>query len=108
MLDAQVSVDDRDIVDALPVAREELLLLSGEIPAWKISDDGIDGLTDGDERQIIKELIRKLVEERTFQFGFERALQAFGISKESTKSSKFLDANLDATSIQKGFLAIEC
>jgi hypothetical protein len=36
----------------------------------------------GDERRIIKELIRKLVEERTFQVGFERALQAFGISKE--------------------------
>jgi hypothetical protein len=36
----------------------------------------------GDERQIIKELIRKLVEERTFQVGFERALRAFGISKE--------------------------
>jgi hypothetical protein len=36
----------------------------------------------GDEPQIIKELIRKLVEERTFQVGFKRALQAFGISKE--------------------------
>ena len=35
----------------------------------------------GVERQIIKELIRKLVEERTFQVGFENALQAFGISK---------------------------
>ena len=29
-----------------------------------------------------KRLIRKLVEEGTFQLGFERALQAFGISKE--------------------------
>jgi hypothetical protein len=36
----------------------------------------------GDEPRVIKELIRKLVEERTFQVGFERALQAFGISKE--------------------------
>ena len=36
---------------------------------------------EGDER-VIKELIRKLIEERTFQVGFERALQAFGISKE--------------------------
>jgi hypothetical protein len=36
----------------------------------------------GEERRVIKELIRKLVEERTFQVGFERALQAFGISKE--------------------------
>jgi hypothetical protein len=39
----------------------------------------------GDERRIIKELIRKLVEERTFQVGFEDALQAFGISKEEYK-----------------------
>lgn len=31
---------------------------------------------------VIKELIRKLIEERTFQVGFEAALQAFGISKE--------------------------
>ena len=36
----------------------------------------------GDESRVIKELIRKLVEERTFQVGFEGALQAFGISKE--------------------------
>jgi hypothetical protein len=36
----------------------------------------------GDEPRIIKELIRKLVEERIFQVGFEDALQAFGISKE--------------------------
>ena len=36
----------------------------------------------GNERRVIKELIRKLVEERTFQVGFEAALQAFGISKE--------------------------
>ena len=36
----------------------------------------------GDEPRVIKELIRKLVEERTFQVGFEEALQAFGISKE--------------------------
>ena len=40
-----------------------------------------DGLVDN-ERRVIKELIRKLVEERTFQVGFEAALQAFGISKE--------------------------
>ncbi|HEX6173991.1 MAG TPA: hypothetical protein VF089_08245 [Candidatus Binatia bacterium] len=40
-----------------------------------------DGLV-GNERRVIKELIRKLVEERTFQVGFEAALQAFGISKE--------------------------
>jgi len=37
---------------------------------------------EGDEPRVIKELIRKLVEERTFQVGFERALQAFGIAKE--------------------------
>jgi hypothetical protein len=37
---------------------------------------------EGDELRVIKELIRKLVEERTFQVGFERALQAFGISEE--------------------------
>lgn len=36
----------------------------------------------GDEPRVIKELIRKLIEERTFQVGFEEALQAFGISKE--------------------------
>ena len=36
----------------------------------------------GDEPRVIKELIRKLVEERTFQVGFDAALQAFGISKE--------------------------
>lgn len=45
-------------------------------PLWK--GDGFAG----DERRIIKELIRKLIEERTFQVGFEAALQAFGISKE--------------------------
>jgi hypothetical protein len=39
-------------------------------------------LACGDEPRVIKELIRKLVEERTFQVGFEGALQAFGISKE--------------------------
>jgi hypothetical protein len=36
----------------------------------------------GKERRVIRELIRKLVEERTFQVGFEAALEAFGISKE--------------------------
>ena len=45
-------------------------------PLWK--GDGFVG----NERRVIKELIRKLVEERTFQVGFERALQAFGISQE--------------------------
>jgi len=54
----------------------------------------------GDESRVIKELIRKLVEERTFQVGFEGALQAFGISKEDYESSK-LDGNLDASSGKK-------
>ena len=52
-----------------------------------IEDRGIGSLWKGnwfagDESRVIKELIRKLVEERTFQVGFERALQAFGISKQ--------------------------
>ena len=49
---------------------------------------------EGDEPRVIKELIRKLVEERTFEVGFECALQAFGIPKRTTTSSKSWDAHL--------------
>ena len=68
---------------------EHLNAKAGEITGTEmkvIQDREIGSLWKGNwcvghESRVIKELIRKLVEERTFQVGFENALQAFGISK---------------------------